>query len=259
MEVQWMEETISLKEIFEVIQKRFFLILGSILGVTAIVACITFFVLTPIYEAKTQFIVNHHSQDQGTAYNINDIRFNVELINTYNDILKSPSILESVMDRLGISQSPESFGKKIDLTSSQNSQVVTVKVTDPDPVFAVNIANTTVEVFQEQLPQIMNMNVDNVHVISEAKLAPEPSPVSPRPKLNLAIAVVLGGMIGLGLAFLFEYFDTTIKTEEEIEQHLELPVLGIISKIEQRDVRAGYETYQKLAAERREYNVQTKT
>ncbi len=246
-----MEETISLKEIFEVIKKRFWLITLFVFGAAVIAAAISYFVLTPTYEAKSQFIVNQSQQDQ-TQYSINDVRMNVELINTYNVIIKSPAILEDVIETLNLSYSPSTLEGKIDVSSAQNSQVVTVTVTDPDPRLAVEIANTTVEVFQSNLPDLMN--VDNVKILSEAKLAANPTPVAPKPVLNIAIAIVLGGMIGVGLAFLLEYLDTTIRTEDDIEKHLGLPILGVISHIEDSDIREGQTIYKSNVVRRRGFD-----
>src|SRR5690625_1407187 len=231
MEVPLMEETISLKEIFEVIKKRFWLISAFVCGAAVIAAAISYFVLTPTYEANSQFIVNQGEQDQSAQYSINDVRMNVELINTYNVIITSPVILEEVVETLNLPYSSGSLKDKIQVSSAENSQVVTVTVTDESPVTAAEISNTTVEVFQDKLPDLMN--VDNVKILSEAKLSENPSPVAPKPMLNIAIALVLGGMIGVGLAFLLEYLDTTITTEEDVEKYLELPVLGVISHIEE--------------------------
>ncbi|HLR43042.1 MAG TPA: GNVR domain-containing protein, partial [Pseudogracilibacillus sp.] len=112
-----------------------------------------------------------------------------------------------------------------------------VSVKDPDPQLATTIANTTVEVFQAEIVDIMN--VDNVSVLSEAEMDLSPSPVEPRPTLNIAIALVLGAMIGVGIAFLLEYFDTTIRTEEDLEEKLGITIIGTVSTIDASDVQGG--------------------
>lgn len=70
------------------------------------------------------------------------------------------------------------------------------------------------------------MQTADVQVIDRAVL-PE-RPVKPRIKLNIAIAGVLGLFIGVGLAFLLDFMDTSIKTKDEVEEILGLPVLGQI-------------------------------
>lgn len=231
-----MEETISLKEIFEVLKKRIWMIISLALGAAILSAIITFFVLTPSYEASTQFIVNQsQSQSQDAAYDINDIRTNVELINTYNIIIKSPRILNEVSDELGLNMTADQLAGKIQVGNEQESQVVNVTATDTNPQRSVDIANTVVSVFKGEVPQLMN-GVDNINVLSEAELGADPTPVSPNPPLNIAIALIVGLMVGVGLAFLLEYLDNTIKSETDIEDSLNLPVLGVVSTITSDDI-----------------------
>jgi capsular polysaccharide biosynthesis protein len=232
-----MEETISLKEIFDVIRKRLWLIISFMFGAVLIAAVVSFFVLTPIYQSSTQFIVNQSQQDSKDNMYIDSstIRTNVELINTYNVIITSNAILKEVVAELNLTRSPESLKSSIQVSSEQNSQVVMVTVKDPDPTLATDIANTTVAVFQDKIPDIMN--VDNVKILSEAETKANPSPVEPKPTLNIAIALVLGVMVGVGIAFLLEYLDTSVRTEQDVEQKLGATLIGTISTLEPEDIR----------------------
>jgi capsular polysaccharide biosynthesis protein len=230
-----MEETISLKEIFTVLKKRLVLIVSLIVGAAVISALVSYLLITPIYQSSTQFIVVQKQQDPNVQYNVNDVRLNVELINTYNQIITSPRILNEVIEDLDLSLTTGQLKEKIQVTSPDSSQVVNVTAQDPDPELATLIANTTVEVFQNEVPVLMN--VDNVEILSPAVTSENPSPVSPNKTLNIAIAMVLGAMVGVGLAFLFEYMDNTLKTEDDIEKKLNVPVLGTISHMSDEDVR----------------------
>lgn len=229
-----MEETISLKEIFAVLKKRFLLIIGCVIGAVVIAAIVSYFILTPAYEANSSFIVNQSQQDADKQYNISDIQTNVELINTYNVIIKSPRILDAVIEKLNLDMTNDQLAEKIQVSSEEQSQVVTVTATDESPEQAVDMANTTVTTFQDEIPDLMN--VDNVKILSEAYLGANPTPVSPKPMLNIAIAIVLGAMIGVGIAFLLEYLDNTITTEEDVEKHLHTPVIGTISTVQDSDI-----------------------
>lgn len=229
-----MEETISLQEIFDVIKKRLWMIISFVVGAAIIAALVSYFVLTPKYESTSQFIVNQAQTEGDQEYSVNDIRSNVELINTYNVIITSNAILGSVTDELNLPYGTGALEDKIDVSSEEDSQVVNVTVTDTDPDMAADIANTTVETFQEEIPDILD--VDNVKVLSAAAVKPDQPPVSPRPKLNIAIAIVLGGMVGVGLAFLLEYMDNTVRTEDDVEKKLGLPVFGSISHIDDGDI-----------------------
>jgi capsular polysaccharide biosynthesis protein len=224
-----MEETISLKELFETIKKRLIMILLITAAAVVISGVISYVFLTPIYQSSTQLLVNQSKSDQH-VFTQSDIRTNIELINTYNVIMKSPIILDKVIEELNLTRSTTALNSQITVGSERNSQVVAVSVQDPDPALAVQIANTVATVFQREIVSIMN--VDNVSILSEAKLGENPTPVKPNPKLNMAIAFVVGLMIAVGLAFLLEFLDNTIKTERDIEKHLGLSVIGVIPSFE---------------------------
>ncbi|RFU62729.1 YveK family protein [Bacillus sp. V59.32b] len=227
-----MEETISLKELFGTLKKRLKLIMIITLLATIASGIISYFFLTPIYQASTQILVNQ-SKDEKALYNYNEVQTNLQLINTYNVIIKSPAILDLVREELNLDMTANQLNEKITVQSEQDSQVINLSVQDPDRVQAADIANKTASVFQEEIVKIMN--VDNVKIITKATTADDQSPIKPNPLLNIAIALVVGLMAGVGLAFLLEYLDNTVKTEQDIEKLLELPVLGVITKIDEQD------------------------
>jgi capsular polysaccharide biosynthesis protein len=223
-----MEETISLRELFAVLRKRLWLIVLITIIAATVSAVISFFVLTPVYESKTQILVNQAKNDQ-QLYSNQTVQTNVQLINTYNDIITSPAILDKVVKELKLDTSATSLSSQIQVTSAQDSQVAQIVVQDTSAKRAADIANTTASVFQKEVPKLMN--VDNVKVLSKATLGENASPVKPQPLLNVAIAIVVGLMVGVGLSFLLEYLDNTVKTEQDIENLLELPVMGVVTTI----------------------------
>lgn len=224
-----MEETISLKELYQVIKKRLNIILICTVIAIAVSSIVSFFMLTPIYQVSTQLLVNK-TKDEQTTYSTNEVQTNLQLINTYNVIIKSPAILDIVIKDLDLSMTTSDLYGKITVESEQNSQVVNLSVQDADPHVAAKIANKIAEVFETKISEIMN--IDNVSVLAQAVVTDGQSPIKPQPMLNIAIALILGLMVGVGLAFLFEYLDNTIKTEQDIEKLLGLPVLGVITTIE---------------------------
>jgi capsular polysaccharide biosynthesis protein len=221
-----MEETISLKELYETLRKRIWLIISITVLATLISGIISYFVITPIYSASTQLLVNQEKTDQ-PIYNSTEIQTNLQLINTYNVIMKSPAILDLVKRDLDLNMSVDQLNSKIIVASETESQVVSVTVQDPDPYVAKDIANAVATTFQSKIADIMK--VDNVSILAKAEVKANQAPIKPNKLLNIAIALVVGLMVGVGIAFLLEYLDNTLKTEQDIEKLLELPVLGSIS------------------------------
>jgi capsular polysaccharide biosynthesis protein len=224
-----MEETISLKELLETLKKRLLLIVSITVIAAIISGVVSFYFLTPIYQASTQILVNQ-KEDKQSLYNSNQVQTNLQLINTYNVIITSPAILDIVSEKLDLDMTAAELKGKITVGSENDSQVVNLSVQDPDATVAAQIANKTAEVFQKEIKDIMS--VDNVSILAKADVAENPSPIKPPPLLNVAIAIVVGLMAGVGLAFLLEYFNNTIKNEQDIEKILGLPILGVIATID---------------------------
>ncbi|MGD7043296.1 YveK family protein [Jeotgalibacillus proteolyticus] len=223
-----MEETISLKELFGTLRKRMAMIIVIALLAVSISAAVSYFLITPVYQSSTQLLVNQEKSDQPNL-NVSDIQANLQLINTYNVIIKSPVILDKVSEQLDGTFTAGQLNEKITVQTEQDSQVVNLTVQDPDPYVAADIANRTADAFQDEIVNLMS--VDNVSILTPAVVSNDQSPVSPQPFLNMAIALVVGLMVGVGIAFLLEYLDNTIKTEQDIEKTLDLPVLGVIGNI----------------------------
>lgn len=222
-----MGETISLTELYQTLKRRFVLIFVIAILAAAASGVVSYFFLTPTYQVSTQLIVSSSNGDN--QVNNVEIQGNIQLINTYNDILASPAILDKVIEQLNLPTTASQLREQMTISNAINSQVINLTVQGEDPNLARDIANTTAKVFQANVGDIMN--VDNVSILAEAEVPEGMGPISPRPTLNIAVAFVVGLLIGVGLAFLLDYLDKTVKTEQDIEKLLGLPVLGIIPTV----------------------------
>jgi len=225
-----MNETISLQELFSILRKS----LWRILALTIVAALISFavstFLIKPTYQAGTQILVTPKKQENNVI-DASQVQSSVTLVNTYRVIIKSPAILEKVQAE--VENAPDSIGalnNMITVESEQNSQVINVSVQNTDAALASNVANSVAKVFSEDITELMN--VDNVKVLSVSGIPT--APVSPNILLNTAIAAVVGFLLGVGLAFLREILDRRIRTEEQVQKILDLPVLGSIPDIDSK-------------------------
>ncbi|EJS60863.1 capsular biosynthesis protein [Bacillus cereus] len=231
-----MEETISLKELFAILRKRLVMILVITIGAALVSAIVSFYFITPIYQTSTQILVNQKKQDE-KIIQYNEVQTNVQLTNTYKIIVKSPVILDKVKSELKLGMSTQELNGKINVENEKDSQVIAVTVQDKDVKLARDIANTTAEIFKSEIAKIMS--IDNVTILSKAEVAEGQSPIKPNKKLNIAIAFVVGLMASVGIAFLLEYLDNTMKKEEDIEKLLGVPVLGVVSHMEEDVTKSG--------------------
>lgn len=212
------------------LKKRIVLTIFIVLFVVTATGLVSYYLLPPIYEASTQILISKKELGEGKI-NTQDIQTDLQLIDTYSEIIKSPVILSQVIENLNLKTTPDLLTKDIKVTSKQNSQILTVVVEDRELQKAVVIANMTAEVFQKDIKVLMN--VDNVTVLSSAINKPYIKPVSPNLPLNLIIAIAVGFMIAVGITFLIEFVDNTVKTEQQIQELVGVSILGLVSPITQ--------------------------
>lgn len=227
---------LDLKDYIKVVRKRIWMIVIFVLVACITTAVVSLYFIQPTYEAYTKLIVNKSEQKQGLdQLDINTVNLNIRLIDTYKEVIKTPRIMDNVVKEhpeLGLTT--EKLIDKVKISSVNNTQVMTLVVQDKSYDKAAAIVNAVSEVFQREIPLIMN--VDNVSLLNEAKPMDKPIPVKPNVKLNIAISFVVSLMIAVGLSFLLEYLDDTIKTEEDVRQYLNLPTLAMISRIREEDL-----------------------
>lgn len=223
------EQEIDLIELFNNIKKHTLLIiiLGLLTG--GVAYGVSSFVLTPKYDSNATMIVsnstNTDSQSMEQAnVELSQINANKALISTYSEIVKSRGIADKVIQNLGLDMDYESFSQKVSIEPVNDTQIISVKVIDTIPERAKDIANETANIFKDSIGDIMK--VDNVQILDGATLPERPS--SPNIKKNTVIGVVLGLILGVMIAIFKELSDTTIKTQEDINQYFDLPVIGVV-------------------------------
>lgn len=228
------EETMNVREVVTTLRKRFWMIVLVTLFFVVASAGITYLVMTPIYQAKSELLVNKSQEgNKPGTISRNDIESNLQLIETYSVVMKSPRVMDKVAQKMGEPNRTSALTGQINVSAVKDSQVISIEAKDPDKQRAAKLANTVAQTFQQEIVTIMN--VDNVQILTEAKADAIKAPVQPKPAVNLAIAFVIGLIFSVACAFLLEYLDNTLKTEEDIENHLGLPVIGSIAVIESDD------------------------
>jgi capsular exopolysaccharide synthesis family protein len=222
-------EEITLQELFFILRKWYKLIIAITIIAISLAGAISHFVLKPEYRTFTTMMIGESRESRlHNTIEYEDLVLNQRLVATYVELLKSRAVTDRVIDNLNLDISYSGLRNKVNADLVKNTEIIKVEVTDSDPNMAAKIANVTADIFVDTIRDIMG--VDNVRIIDRAQIPI--NPVSPNIKLNIAIAGVLGLMLAIFLAFLFEFLDDTIRSATDIENHLKLSVIGTIPIID---------------------------
>ncbi|WP_159443756.1 YveK family protein [Anaerorhabdus furcosa] len=222
MEDNYME--IDLVKIWEAFKRVWVGCVVVCIASLALSFLITNFLITPKYKATGKIIVVQRSDAQNSQLNINDVNVSQKLVTTYSEILLSERISDLVLEKLQLDFSSNEYKEMVKVGAASNTEVINISVVSPDAQEATNMVNTIIDVFQNEIYDIMN--VENVSVLNEAKL-PEYQD-SPSLIKNMLIGLVIGIMLSGIIVFVYVFRDTTIKSEQEFKDALGYPIIGVI-------------------------------
>ncbi|AOH53628.1 hypothetical protein ABE28_004640 [Peribacillus muralis] len=227
-----MSNEISVRDILQIWRKhKFFLIVFCIAGIS-IASFWVYVVTTPKYEMSNQILVTQsESVDKGLQ--TPEIDAAIRLVNTYSVLIKSQRVLNDVNEALDNDYSYNELANKISVDNVANSQIINIRVVDDDPQKAALIVNEVAKSFKEITSKVMK--VDNVNILSKAEVPKNPIPVTPNKSLAIFIGGITALVVGLISTCAYELLNNKIKDEEDIHNLIDIPVFGVVGKINNPD------------------------
>lgn len=227
-----MEEENRFLELWRLFRKY----LGYILLVTIIGGALSagfMLVFVPSeYRSEAQLLINQQtSQEQ---IQTSDIQTNIQLINTYSDIILGQSVLEEVNNNMGGGYSIESLRNAIEVTQSPNSQAFYIRGTMETPRTAQELVNNVITAFESKVREIYEDEVSGIYVLSPASF--NSKRISPSLVMYVGIGLAIGFIMAVGYIFLVEMLDTTVKDAEDLRR-LGLTKLGETYELSNKEMR----------------------
>ena len=225
-------EELDLKELFEIFWNKKVQIILIILIFVVIGIIYTVGFTTPMYSSSTSLVLvgTSNSDTTGTTgktseITTTDITINSKLVATYSALVQTKNILGQVIANLGIDVDEEELRKNVEVTSKEDTELIEITVQNENPIYAAQIANETAKVFKEKIAgEIYKIN--NVYIVDEAEVESQPS------NINHTKDVAIFGIVGLIIAVMYvliaNMLDTTVKTQEDIEKNIKIPVIASI-------------------------------
>jgi capsular exopolysaccharide synthesis family protein len=221
---------VAVSDYLRIIRARWMLIAASALFTVAVAALLTLN-STPQYSSSSKlFVSTSGSTDDAQA--AQGGQFSLQRVKSYADLVSGEKIASRVVDRLGLNESPRALAAQISASSKLDTVILTISVADPSPKRAQMLAQAVSEEFVQYVAELETPPGKDEATIKATIVdaATEPgAPVSPQPTRNLALGLILGALVGAGLAVLRETLDTSVKSIEDFAQFTDAPLLGSIT------------------------------
>ena len=224
-------DEINLKELLRYILSKFYVVILVLVAVVLGGEVYSTYIKTPLYRSTAKLVLTSSQSTQNGNNSVavvnNDVTLSNNLVKTYSEIVKSRDVLAKVVSNLSLDTTPEALAGKVDVSSVNNTQIITLSVSDPDAEQAQKIANEIAKVFKAEIVNLYK--IDNVQIVDKAERAGSPYNIN---VLKQTLQFVAAGLaLGLSIVLIMFYLDNTIKNSKIVEDKVGLVVLGVVPTV----------------------------
>lgn len=233
------QETIDLLQLFVIAKQNLLLFITICFVCVAGAFCVTKFFIKEEFTAEAKMIIVQKSDTTTSQqnYTYSDVQLSQKLASTYNEIIMSEAISDTVINNLDLDTkyniTNDNFSKIVTVSSANNTEVMNIKVVTNDPELSADIANEIVRVFEKKIYDIMQ--IENVTSLSEAKVPTKRS--GPSTTKNCALGLVMGVVICGAIAVIILLTDTKVKSEEDVKKIFDSSKIHIIGNIPELSIK----------------------
>ncbi|TAM70034.1 MAG: polysaccharide biosynthesis tyrosine autokinase [Microbacteriaceae bacterium] len=221
----------ELRDYIRVLRKGWILILVVMLVGVAAAAAYSI-IKTPEYQATSKVFVS--TQGGGTVQDLQSGNtFTQQRVQTYADLVSTPVVLLPVAAALRLNMTSDQLSKLVTATSPLNTTLIEITATSTSAKRAADIANAagaslTTVVQGLETPTTADATSPVKLTRVQAAMVPT-TPSSPIVPLNLALGLLVGFALGIGVAVLREALDNRIRNEHDVEVISDVPIVGGIA------------------------------
>ena len=207
--------------ILYVLKKKALIIQAAMLAGALIAGVYTKLMITPLYSATSTVLV---ISKETTLTSIADLQFGSQLTKDYSMLITSRSVLEEVLDNLGLDMGYGALKGNVSINNPDETRILQITVTNPDPQLAKELADELASVSSEYIGD--KMEVVPPKIIEEAEVPAAQS--SPSMSRNVMLGALAGLVLSAGVVILMTVMNDSIRSEDEIERYLNIPTLASI-------------------------------
>lgn len=208
------------------LKKAWLVALVSLLGAVCALV-ITYFFITPQYQAEVTFYVNNNGESN-MSISSGDITASKDLVETYIVILNTKQTLDEIMENAGVQYSYSALKEMIQASSVNETEVFRVVVTSPSPSESKALVDSIAGILPGRITSIVEGTT--AKIVDQPTVSTDPS--SPNYLQNILIGFLLGFVLSAGVIIVYTIFDITIRSEEDILQCCKYPILASVPNVE---------------------------
>ena len=183
----------------------------------------TYFFIQPTYTSTTRiYVVNQATDNKNLS--AQDLQAGTYLVNDYKEIITSNDVLSEVIKDEKLNLSEAELSKMVSVNIPTDTRLISISVKAKTGQDAQVLANKVREVASKKIKTVTK--VEDVTTLEEAKLPSSPS--SPNIKRNVLLGAILGGFVAIVAVLVREVLDDRIRRPEDVEDVLEMTLLGIV-------------------------------
>ena len=221
-------EEIDLKEFLKYLRKYIWIMLAAVVLFLSVALVYDLKIKTPLYKSTTTVVLNKSEGSSSRATvqeDLTTLNYNQKLVATYSELVKSNSVLGQVAEELNIEGGANALKKQIKVGNIEDTEILTISVEDKDAEQAAIIANKTADVFADVIEDKYGQK--NVSQFDKAEVSTAQS--NNTTLRDAGIAAFVGLFLVVAVAFLIYYFDDSVKYSKNLENELDMPVIGKIA------------------------------
>ena len=219
---------IDVFHLLKILWKRKLLIVLVAFVTGAVTFAYNSFIVKPEFTSTTRIYVVNRNQGDKPGLTNQDLQAGSYLVKDYREIILSQDVLEKVATDLKLDLPPKGLAGKIKVTVPVDTRIVSISVTDRAPEEASRIANSLREVAAQKIISVTR--VSDVTTLEEAR--PATSPSSPNIRRNTMVGFLAGAVVMVVTVLLVELLDTRVKRPEDIEDVMQIALLGVVPNLD---------------------------
>jgi capsular exopolysaccharide synthesis family protein len=221
---------VGIIDYFRVARKRWRFVVAPVLA--CLLAALVYTYAQPSrYTAQSQVFVSFSSA-QSTAELNAGATYVQRQVASYTSLVATERVLDPVVEDLGLDMTAAQLRERVAAESPANTVLIQVSAIHEEPVLAAKISDAVAEslareVAELETPEGTESSPVRLEVVRSAAVPTAPS--APNLRLNVAVALLTGLMLGAGLAALRQALDTRVRSEEDIAALTDTAIIGHIT------------------------------